>query len=223
VRVVQVEYPQDWLATRLEESGQKQAAWRTDPKRSGAGGAIGDIGTHAYNLASFVSGLETESLLAELTTFVDGRALDDDCQVLLRFAGGARGMLWASQVATGNENALRLRVYGETGGLEWAQEHPNELHYAPLGEPRRVLTRGSGAAGPEAARLTRIPPGHPEGYLEGFANIYAEAARAIRAARRGEKPEAEVLFPTVRDGVKGVAFIEACVRSSAAGGAWVEL
>lgn len=223
IRVVQAEYPQDWLATPLETTGQKQAAWRTDPKRSGAGGAVGDIGTHAYNLASFVTGLDAEAVLAQLTRFVPGRALDDDCEVLLRFKGGARGMLWASQVATGNENALKLRVYGEKGGLEWEQEQPNVLRFAPLGEPWRILTRGSGAAGPEAARVTRIPPGHPEGYLEGFANIYAEAARAIRAARRGEKPDAEVLFPTVVDGVKGVAFIEACVASNAGGSVWIGL
>ncbi len=223
IRLVQMEYPQDWLTDRLEASGQKQASWRTDPARSGAGGCIGDIGTHAYNLGAFVSGLETEALLAELTTFVGGRALDDNAAVLLRYRGGARGMLWASQVAPGNENALRLRVYGEKGGLAWSQENPNRLWYSPLGEAPRLITRGGAASGEAAARMTRIPPGHPEGYLEGFANIYAEMAAAIRAARRGEAPDPAVLYPAVRDGVAGMAFIAAAVESSARGGAWVGL
>ncbi len=221
VRVVQVEYAQDWLATPLEETGQKQAGWRTDPARSGAGGSTGDIGTHAYNLASFVTGLTLEALAADLQSFVPGRKLDDNGHVLLRFEGGARGMLWCSQVAPGNENALRLRVYGEKGGLEWAQEDPNYLWYTPLGEPKRLITRGGAGAGPAAARMTRVPSGHPEGYLEGFANIYTEAARAIRARREGEPVPAEVTYPTIEDGVAGVAFVEACVRSSAKNGAWV--
>jgi predicted dehydrogenase len=221
VRVVQVEYAQDWLSTPLEDSGQKQAGWRTDPARSGAGGSTGDIGTHAYNLASFVTGLKLESLAADLQSFVPGRRLDDNGHVLLRFAGGARGMLWCSQVAPGCENALRLRVYGETGGLEWAQEDPNYLWQGALGEPKRLLTRGGAGAGPEAARVTRTPGGHPEGYLEGFANIYAEAARAILARREGKPAPADVLYPTLEDGVAGVAFVEACVKSSARNGAWV--
>lgn len=223
IRVVQVEYPQDWLTERLEATGQKQAAWRTDPARSGAGGAIGDIGTHAYNLASFVSGLKTEAVLAELTSFVEGRPLDDNVHVLLRFAGGARGMLWASQVAPGNENALRLRIYGDKGGLEWAQEQPNHLWFTPFGEPKRLLTRAGAGAGAAAARVSRVPSGHPEGYLEGFATIYAEAARAIRAAQTGKAPDPEVIYPTVQDGLAGMAFIDACVRSSAKGGTWVAL
>jgi predicted dehydrogenase len=223
VRVVQVEYAQDWLATPVEETGAKQAEWRTDPARSGAGGATGDIGTHAFNLASFVTGLRLDSLAADLQSFVPGRRVDDNGNVLLRFEGGARGMLWCSQVATGSENALRLRVYGDKGGLEWAQEDPNYLWFTPLGEPKRLITRNGAGAGPDAARVSRVPGGHPEGYLEGFANIYAEAARAIRAARRGEKPDTDVLFPTVADGVKGVAFIEACVASNAAGSVWIGL
>jgi predicted dehydrogenase len=223
IRVVQVEYAQDWLSTDLESSGQKQAGWRTDPARTGAGGSTGDIGTHAYNLASFVTGLKLESLAADLQSFVPGRRVDDNGHVLLRFAGGARGMLWCSQVAAGNENALKLRVYGEKAGLEWAQENPNYLWHMPLGEPRRLLTRGGAGAGPEAARVTRIPSGHPEGYLEGFATIYAEAARAIRARQAGQPIPADVVYPGVDDGVAGVAFVDACVRSSARDGAWITL
>ena len=220
VRVVQVEYPQDWLT---EEQDFKQAAWRTDPERSGAGGSTGDIGTHAHNLACFVTGLTVESLAADLQAFVPGRRLDDNAHVMLRFKGGARGMLWSSQVAPGNENALRLRVYGDKGGLEWEQENPNRLWYAPLGEPKRLITRNGAGAGEVAARVSRIPPGHPEGYLEGFANIYSEAAEAIIARRSGGEPGAEVLYPTIADGLKGMQFVDACVRSSARNSAWIEL
>ncbi len=220
---MQVEYPQDWLTTRLEDTGQKQAGWRTDPKRSGAGGCIGDIGTHAYNLADYITGIPVRELCAELTTFVEGRALDDNAQMMLRYANGARGLLWASQVAPGNENALKIRIYGAKGGLEWRQEHPNQLIWTPFGEAARIVSRGTGAANAAASRVTRIPAGHPEGYLEGFATIYSEVAHAIRAARAGGKPEAAVHFPTIEDGVKGVAFIEAAVRSSRAGGRWVKL
>ncbi|MGE0212422.1 MAG: Gfo/Idh/MocA family protein [Parvibaculaceae bacterium] len=221
IRVVQAEYPQDWLTTRLEDTGQKQADWRTDPKRSGAGGCVGDIGTHAYHLACFVSGLMLETLAADLTTFVKGRQLDDNVHILLRFKGGARGMLWASQVAPGNDNALKLRVYGTKGGLEWSQEYPNDLWHSPFGEPRRLIRRGGAGTNAAAQRLTRIPPGHPEGYLEGFANIYAEAAHAIRAARSGRRlKDKEVQFPGIADGAAGVAFIEAAVKSSARNGRW---
>ncbi len=222
IRVVQVEYAQDWLTEPLEATGHKQAAWRTDPARSGAGGATGDIGTHAANLACFVAGQGIESLAADLQSFVPGRRLDDNAHVLLRFAGGARGMLWCSQVAPGNENGLRLRLYGDQGGLEWSQERPDALWHTPFGEPKRLLTRGGAGAAPEAARLTRVPAGHPEGYLEGFANLYAEAARAIVAHRAGTT-DPEVLFPTVQDGLAGVAFVDACVRSSAKNGAWTKL
>jgi len=226
IRVVQVEYAQDWLSGPLESTGQKQAEWRTDPKRSGAGGCIGDIGTHAYNLADYVTGLELHELCAELSTFVAGRRLDDNVQMMLRYRNGARGLLWASQVAPGNENALRLRVYGSLGGLAWQQEHPNQLHWSPLGQPTQVIGRGTAAANADAARVTRIPSGHPEGYLEGFATIYSEIAQAIRAARRPSAPVAldpALSFPTIADGIKGVAFIEAAVRSSAEGGRWVSL
>jgi predicted dehydrogenase len=224
IRVVQAEYPQDWLTTKLEDSGQKQAAWRVDPTKSGVGGATGDIGTHAYNLARFVSGLELDSLSADLNAFVKGRLLDDNAHVMLRFKSGAKGMLWASQVAPGNENALKLRVYGTKGGIEWSQEQPNHLRFTPFGEPKQLLTRAGAGAGPAAARVSRVPSGHPEGYLEGFATIYAEAARAIRAARRKNgKPAKDVVYPTIHDGVEGVAFVEACVRSSKKNAAWTKL
>lgn len=223
IRVVQAEYPQDWLTERAELSGSKQAEWRTDPKRSGAGGAIGDIGTHAYNLAAFVTGLETEELLAQLTTFVPGRQLDDDTQILLRYRGGARGMLWASQVAVGHENGLRLRVYGTKGGLEWTQADPNYLWFTRFGEPKQLLTRAGSGTGPAAARVSRVPAGHPEGYVEGFATIYAEAARAIRAAQAGVAADPEVIYPTVEDGLQGMRFIEAAVASSRAGNVWIGL
>ena len=219
IRVVQVEYPQDWLTEPAETEGLKQAEWRTDPERSGAGGAIGDIGTHAYNLAGFVTGLRLESLAADMQSFVEGRRLDDNCHVMLRYEGGARGLLWASQVAPGNENALKLRVYGEKGGLEWAQEDPNYLWYTPFGEPKRLLTRGG--AGFTQERGARTPGGHPEGYLEGFANIYDEAADLILAAREGRRPDH--LLPTVRDGLDGVAFVDACVRSTRKDAAWVRM
>ncbi|MBL8830880.1 MAG: Gfo/Idh/MocA family oxidoreductase [Rhodospirillales bacterium] len=220
VRVVQVEYAQGWLATKLEDSGQKQAAWRTDPARSGAGGALGDIGTHAFNLAEFVSGGEVESVACDLQATVPGRRLDDNAQMLLRFKGGARGGLWASQIAVGHENGLRLRIYGETGSLEWLQEEPNALRVSRLGDTTRIVTRAGGGVGTEAARVTRIPSGHPEGYLEAFATIYTEVARAIDARRAGMPIPAEVRFPTIMDGVRGMAFIEAAVRSSTSGGRW---
>jgi len=223
LRLVQVEYPQDWLSGPTETTGNKQAEWRVDPARAGGGGALGDIGTHAFNLADYVTGLDVAELLADLDTFVPGRKLDDNAQILLRYVGGARGALWASQVAPGHENGLRLRVYGTKGGLHWAQENPNELRWSPLGEATRIVTRAGPGSGAAAARVTRTPGGHPEGYLEGFANIYSEVALAIKAARAGKKPPAECDFPTIVDGVKGVAFVEAAVQSSKANGAWVKL
>ncbi|RFB78079.1 Gfo/Idh/MocA family protein [Methylovirgula sp. 4M-Z18] len=223
IRLVQAEYPQDWLTERIEASGQKQASWRTDPARSGVGGCIGDIGTHAYHLASFVTGLKLDSVLAQLTSFVEGRALDDDAQVMLRFEGGAKGLLWASQVAVGHENGLKLRIYGTKGGLEWVQADPNYLWFTPYGEPKRLYTRGGAGALPDAARVTRVPGGHPEGYLEGFATIYAEVAKAIQAARTGAKPDPDVLFPGVADGVSGVKFVMAAHDSSTRGNVWVKL
>lgn len=222
IRVVQVEYPQDWLSEPLESTGQKQAGWRTDPAKSGAGGSIGDIGTHAYNLARFVTGLHLNSLCADMQCFVEGRELDDNAHVLLRFEGGARGMLWSSQVAPGNENGLRIRVFGTKGGIEWFQEDPNKLWFTPLGEPKRLLTRNGAGIGEGSAAVSRIPAGHPEGYLEGFATIYTEAAATIRAIQNGEQVP-DLPYPTVRDGLEGVAFVDACVRSSARDGAWVKL
>lgn len=223
IRLVQMEYVQDWLTEDLESSGQKQASWRTDPARSGAGGCIGDIGTHAYQLGGFVSGLKTDTVLADLTSFVPGRRVDDNVSVLLRFEGGAKGMLWASQVAPGNENGLSLRVYGDKGGLEWHQEQPNHLWYTPFGEPKRLITRGGSGATPAAERVTRVPAGHPEGYLEGFATIYREAAEAIRAARTGASVSKDVQFPGIGDGLNGMRFIDACIRSSNEGAVWTKV
>lgn len=223
IRLVEGEYPQDWLTTPLERSGQKQAAWRTDPARTGAGGCVGDIGTHTYQLACYISGLKLEELAADLTSFVPGRRVDDNVHAMLRFKGGARGMIWASQVAPGNENGLTIRVYGTKGGLEWAQEDPNYLWFTPFGQPKRLITRGGTGAVGVAGRVTRIPSGHPEGYLEGFANIYAEVARAIQAKRVGRKPDPAVEFPGVADGLAGMAFIDACVKSSARNARWTKV
>lgn len=222
IRLIQVEYPQDWLTGPTETTGNKQAEWRVDPKRSGAGGALGDIGTHAYNLADYVTSLELAELAADLTSFGAGRQLDDNAQILMRFTNGARGALWASQVAPGNENGLRLRVYGTKGGVHWVQANPNEMLWSPLGKSTQIVTRGGPDSGAAAGRVTRVPPGHPEGYLEGFANIYSEAALAIKAARSGKKPPKGAHFPTIEDGVKGLAFIEAAVKSSKANGKWVK-
>jgi predicted dehydrogenase len=223
IRIVQVEYPQDWLAGPLETTGQKQADWRTDPARSGAGGCIGDIGTHAYQLAHFVSGMMPDQILAELTTFVPGRRVDDNVQILLRYANGARGALWASQVAPGQNNGLRLRVFGEKGALEWSQEEPNRLIWSSLGEPPRWVGRGTAAMNASGQRVNRIPAGHPEGYLEAFATLYAEVAATIMARRNGLAVDSAVTFPNIEDGVAGVAIVDAALRSSAAGGVWVTL
>lgn len=223
IRLVQGEYPQDWLTNPIELSGQKQAAWRTDPKQTGAGGCIGDIGTHTYQLMTYVSGLKASELAADLTTFVKGRKVDDNANVMLRFRGGARGMLWASQVAPGNENGLKLRVYGTKGGLEWTQADPNYLWFTPFSEPKRLITRSGAGANAAAGRVTRVPPGHPEGYLEGFANIYTEVARAIQAKKERRKLEAEVEFPGIADGVAGMAFVEACVKSSDHNARWTKV
>ena len=220
LRVVNVEYAQDWLTQPVDS---KQAMWRTDPAQSGAGGSTGDIGTHAFNLAGFVSGLTLESLSADLQSFVSGRALDDNAHVMLRYQGGARGMLWCSQVAPGNENALRLRIFGDKGGFDWTQESPNQLWFTPYGEPKRLLTRGGAGTGTAAARVTRVPAGHPEGYLEGFANIYTEAAIAIRAHQAGLHCPSDVHVPDINDGLVGVQFVDACARSSSRNAAWVKL
>ncbi len=215
LRIVQAEYAQDWLTETVEDAGtNKQAAWRTNPEMAGAG-ALGDIGTHAFNLLSFVSGLAPEALLADLQSFGQGRQVDDNAHVLMRFEGGARGMVWASQVAPGNENGLRLRIYGDKGSLDWGQENPNVMIHAPLGEPKRIISRGGAGLGTGGSRWTRIPPGHPEGYLEGFATIYADAADLFSGAGDG------ALLPGIEAGMDGMWFIDACQRSSRDGGVWV--
>jgi predicted dehydrogenase len=215
IRVVQAEYAQDWLTETIETTGQKQAAWRTDPARSGGGGAIGDIGTHAFNLLTFVTGLRATQLSADLQSFGAGRQVDDNAHIMLRFDGGARGMVWASQVAPGNENGLRLRIYGTTGGIEWGQENPNVMTYAPFGQPKQILTRGGAGLGGGGNSWTRIPPGHPEGYLEGFATLYNDAADLIQGTGDG------VLLPGIGAGMDGMWFINACIASSRADGKWV--
>ena len=226
IRKVVVEYPQGWLATRIEASGQKQAAWRTDPKRSGAAGCIGDIGTHAENLAEYITGLKISELAADITAFVKGRKLDDDGNVLLRFKGGAKGVLHSSQISVGEENNLNIRVYGELGGIEWHQKEPNTLLVKWPDQPMQVYRTANGYLGDAAKAAGRTPPAHPEGYLEAFANIYKNFANAIRARQAGEKlakdhPAND--FPKIEDGVRGMAFIEAVVASSKANAAWTKL
>ena len=223
IRKVVVEYPQGWLSSAIERSGQKQASWRTDPNRSGAAGCMADIGTHAENLARYVTGLEIESLCADLTTFVKGRKLDDDGSVLLRFRGGARGILHASQICRGEENALALRVYGTRASLAWHQERPEELLVLRANAPRQVFRRGNPYLCESARAAARIPAGHPEGYLEAFANLYREAFRAIRALAAGKRIPHTIDFPTIEDGVIGMAFIEAVVKSSRHGARWVRM
>ncbi|HTX66460.1 MAG TPA: Gfo/Idh/MocA family oxidoreductase [Opitutaceae bacterium] len=223
IRKVVVEYPQGWLSTALERTGQKQAVWRTDPRRSGAAGCLGDLGTHAENLVRYVTGLEIDTLCADLTTFVPGRKLDDDGSILLRFRGGARGLLHASQICVGDENNLNLRVYGTTAALEWFQEHPNELVVKYPDRPRQILRRGNAYVCPEGRRFTRIPAGHPEGYLEAFGNIYREAFRAIAAEVERRPRPRDLDFPTIDDGVIGLAFIETAVRSARRGARWVKM
>ena len=223
IRIVQVEYAQDWLAADVDAQSNKQAAWRLDPARSGAGGALGDIGTHAFQLADYVTSLEVAEISAELTSFGAGRVLDDNAQIGLRYAKGARGSIWVSQVAPGHANGLRLRVYGTKGGFDWRQEEPNTLMWSPLGQSTRIVTRGGPDAAAAAARVTRTPGGPPEGYLEAFATIYSEAALAILAARQGARPPDASHVPTLSDGLKGLAFIEAAVTSSRTNGSWVSL
>ncbi|NUQ27138.1 MAG: Gfo/Idh/MocA family oxidoreductase [Acidobacteriaceae bacterium] len=222
VRMINAEYVQGWLATPLESSGaNKQAEWRTDPKRSGPAGCLGDIGTHAYHLAYFVSGLEPASISADLSTFVEGRRLDDNVQAMIRYEGGAKASLWSSQIAIGNENNLNLRIYGEAGSLEWNQENPNYARYTPLNQPTQILSRGGGALNAAAARL---PAGHPEGYFEAFAQLYADLAERITARLEERDPApASLLLPTCQDGVNGLKFIEAALRSSANQSSWTSL
>ena len=223
IRVIQAEYPQDWLTTKVEDNGLKQAEWRTDPKRSGEGGCIGDIGTHAFNLIRFITGLEVDELSADIHTFVKGRLLDDNAQIMLRFKGGAKGAIWSSQVAVGNENNLKIRVFGENGGLEWRQEDPNYLYYTKFGHPTQKITRGSGSASEEANDVTRIPPGHPEGYLEGFANIYSDVYKRLFAQTNKQNyDQSNDCYPTIYDGVEGMRFIETVLESNNNNSKWVE-
>ncbi len=226
VRKVIAEYPQGWLATRLEGSGQKQAGWRTDPKKSGAGGCVGDIGTHAENLAEYMTGLKIKELAADITTFVGGRKLDDDVNVLLRFEGGAKGILHASQISIGEENNLNIRIYGEKGSLEWHQKEPNSMLLKWPDQPMQIYRAAQGYLGDAAKAASRTPPAHPEGYLEAFANIYKNFANAIRAReenRKLAKEDAANDFPKIEDGVRGMAFIEAVVKSSKANAKWTRL
>jgi predicted dehydrogenase len=224
LRIVQVEYVQDWLTTQLETTGQKQAVWRSDPAQSGPAGSLGDIGTHAYNLLRFVTQLECQEVCAEVSRLVPGRRLDDNVQMLLRFAGDVRGALWATQVAPGNENNLKLRVYGEKAGLEWRQEEPNTLLFTPFGKPPAVIRRGAAGTTRVAAHATRIPSGHPEGYLEAFAQLYSDLAEQIHAHEERRRPDPQsLLVPTVEDGFDGMRFIDAVLRSGTENSAWTRL
>jgi len=213
------EYPQGWLMDQLETTGQKQAAWRTDPARAGASCCLGDIGTHAENLGRYITGLEIESLCAEFTTFVEGRPLEDDANLLVRYKGGARGILYASQISSGEENNLNIRIYGTKGSLAWQQEQPNELKFQPKDEPARILRRGNGYLSDAAKKFTRLPSGHPEAFIEAFANVYTQAVAAIRDRIEGN-PAASYDFPTVEDGVYGMAFLETAVQSARSDAKW---
>jgi predicted dehydrogenase len=220
IRKVLVEYIQDWLMTAEEKTGNKQAAWRTDPTKSGIAGCVGDIGTHAESLLEFITGLKIKALSADLSTFVEGRLLDDDANMLLRLDNGAKGILTCSQVAAGEENALSIRIYGSKAGLEWHQEEPNKLIFKQPGKPREILTRNQSYMSDESKAASRIPPGHPEGYFEAFANIYKMAIADIRRVESGEKAQGG--YPTVYDGLRGMQFITRAVESSQKGGVWVD-
>lgn len=225
IRIVRAEYIQDWLTLPIDADGQKQAEWRTDPARAGRSACLADIGVHAYSLAQFVTGMVPDSIAADLSTFVPGRRLDDNAHVLMRYENGARGVLIASQVSPGNLNRLSLKVYGEKAGLEWYAHEPEVLHFTPFGEPARTLVRGGPGVGAAAAAVSRMPAEHPEGYVEGFANLYRDAAALIVARRSGATPDPALLanVPDVQDGLKGMYFIEAAVNSHEAGGTWIML
>jgi predicted dehydrogenase len=220
---VVAEYPQGWLIKPIDEEGQKQAAWRTDPQQAGASGCIGDIGTHAENLGRYITGLQIEELCAEFTSFVKGRQLEDDANLLIRYKGGAKGVLCASQISVGEENNLSIRVYGAKASLEWHQEDPNDLVVKYGGKPRRTYRRGNEYVSAVAKRFTRFPSGHPEAFVEAFANIYVEVARAIEAEVNGQPIPSDCDFPTIDDGVEGMAFIAAAVQSAKAGGVWTKM
>lgn len=221
IRKVLVEYIQDWLMTAEEKTGNKQASWRTDPSRSGIAGCVGDIGTHGENLMEFITGLKIKSLCADLTTFVQGRALDDDANMLLHLENGGKGILTCSQIAAGEENALSIRIYGTKAGLEWHQMEPNTLLFKPHGQPQQILRTGLGYMSDDAKAATRTPAGHPEGFYEAFANIYKMAIADIRRVESGQKPEGG--YPTVYDGLRGMQFVYAAVESSQKGVTWVDM
>ncbi|RUT34860.1 Gfo/Idh/MocA family oxidoreductase [Arsenicitalea aurantiaca] len=225
LRIIRAEYIQDWLTLPIEGEGNKQAEWRTDPARAGRSACLADIGVHAYSLAQFVSGLEPDAVAADLSTFVPGRRLDDNAHVLMRYGTGARGVLIASQVSPGNLNRLSLKLYGDRAGLEWEGAEPEVLKFTPFGEPTRTLVRGGPGVGAAAGRVSRMPAEHPEGYVEGFANLYRDAAALILARRAGQTPDPELVaaVPNIEDGLAGMRFIEACVDSSEAGSAWTRL
>ncbi len=221
IRLIQVEYAQDWLATNLEEQEQKQALWRTDPTKAGSGGCIGDIGTHAFQLAEFISGLKTTELLADLTSFVGERKLDDNASILLRFNNGAKGSLWCSQIAAGNENTLRIRIYGDRAGLDWSQENPNYLSFTQLGESEQILSRGNASISSSTGFIARLPAGHPEGFLEAFANIYRDVADQLVAHGHNQHTDSDVLLvPGIDQGLRGMEFIDKAVQSNALGNKW---
>ncbi len=224
VRFVNGEYPQEWLMSKLEDTGQKQAAWRTDPKLAGASNCVGDIGSHIEFMAAYLTGLEIESLCARLDRFGAGRPLDDNATIMVDYKGGARGVYWSSQVAAGHDNALRLRVYGTKGAIEWSQETPNTARLSLPDRPTMTLSRGRDPMSPRAQSLSRLPSGHPEGYLESFANVYSTFIAALAKKLRGQPlAPADLDFPNVDDGLRGVRFIEACVASSAKGAVWVAM
>jgi predicted dehydrogenase len=229
---VVAEYPQGWLLDKIEDAGQKQASWRLNPKKAGASSCLGDIGTHAENLGRYITGLEIESLCAEFTTFIPGRVLEDDANLLLRYKGGAKGVLHCSQISCGEENNLNIRVYGTLGSLAWQQEHPNELKFIAKNEPAKILRRGNNYVSAAAKKFTRLPFGHPEAFIEAFANIYLEAVAAIRASSEGQpslkssgsasKRIDKNDFPTVDDGVIGMAFLETAVASAKSNAKWTK-
>lgn len=224
IRVVQVEYPQDWLATNIEDDDHKQAAWRTDPDKAGAGGCIGDIGSHAFHLAEFISSLKATELLADLTSFVGQRKLDDNANILLRFSNGAKGSLWSSQIATGNENALRIRLYGDKAGIDWSQENPNYLTLTTLGGSKEVMSRASVSIPGATGYMTRLPAGHPEGFLEAFATLYRDIAEQLHARKNNRDSDANaMLVPSIADGLRGMQFIEKAVASNVEGNTWQKL
>jgi predicted dehydrogenase len=224
IRFIHAEYPQDWLATPLEKTGQKQSVWRTDPKQTGVSNCVGDIGSHIENMVSFLTGLEIRTLCARLDTFVTDRKLDDNASILVEYQGGAKGLYWSSQIAIGHDNGLRIRIYGDKSSLEWAQENPNYAKVCHLDKPTEILSRGRDNLFPQAQNFSRIPSGHPEGYFEAFANIYLSFCKALNKKISGMNLSSEdINFPDVAAGIQGVKFIEGSVESSQKGAVWIDL